>query len=258
MRPVAVAKALTTSDLIVAYHKRINTIYTRDNPGLGYMGADTSLICFRHSSNGGVSFGSEKCGSSVSGTLNFEAVRGGLTAAYDPLSDRFLIGFIGRGFTTANKTAIHVWTFARTGSLATQSLTSYTDAGSLHAPAIACSGLADGCRVVYEAEDHTGCTKLFKASVNTSGLLVRSGAISTSCSITALYDTPTTVYSSTTSQFLTAIMGRSDIIKAFSLTSTGTSYSARGTVWQDFSSYVSAPVIGLRSGKPQIWFLKYR
>jgi hypothetical protein len=251
LRPTAIATRPGTQEVLVSYTKQTGTNY--------YLaGSDIGRVCYRKSMDGGNTYGPEICGI----TSAQDSYRNGLTATYDPYSACFLIAYIG-----GVSKPIKVWTVPANGSATPTNVVTYQisageiDASSWHAPSIACSGIAGGCRVVFEDATNAGTVKWFKAGVDILGRLASASSVSSAGLYS--YDTPSVVWSGPT-DFIMAVSSKSNAAYAYVMTSTGSSWSGIGDIWNDASSYISTVVLtDRRTGTPlgnysQGWWLRYR
>ncbi len=261
LRPVAVARQPGSNHVIAAYIKRtFANLYIINH----YWGT----VCYRMSTNAGVSFGPEVCGSKATGQ---GAIRNGLSATYEYSKQAFLIAFAGDNFGATDvggfpttSTRLKVWTVPAAGSTATsQVVNAPITAQSLHGPSIACAVAdagPDTCIMVFESMDTIeGCAKTIRFTLASSGAATFSGAPDADTSCVVLYDQPALLFNPVDNNFLLAKTDNSNQwIVFYTKTRTGLTWSYNATL-TSAGSFVSTPALGYysASSRVQVWYLSY-
>lgn len=244
-RPVAAAGYVSGSatPMILVYQK-----YITPQPVLYSSTTDQGVICYRRSSNGIANLGAENC-SSVTTTYF------GLTAAFDSVTQHYLIGYI------ANDSM-------QMGVLAVPSLTNTISSGSntvlsassYHAPSIACDGtgfasLSTGCKLFYEEATNNGYLSWLNLNVSAFGGGV---TVASSYSTTLItMDTPSAAYWASDGSFRIAYT--IDNNAAYTYKVIGNVITGTGDAFNDVNAFISSPIVNPRIGsmsKLYTWFVK--
>lgn len=254
-RPVATAATPTESDepprdMIFAYQRN-----EESNP---YdLAGNLGQICWHKSSDGGKTWGTPDC-------VAEDTLVHGLTAAYDPWSNSFLIGYVRSDAEFYNR--IHITRVPADGN----SQPVFSDAlkiSALHPPAIACNGEEYGCLLAYEANDINGTlTGTFVNVFDHPLFPVHSIRERDHFSWgLVMYDTPGLAYLRDDGTFRLSITLNNNAIYSYSMDSSNPAggWTGTGDIWNDATSYVSSAVLSYHQfyDTPDralsAWFLKF-
>jgi hypothetical protein len=252
-RPVAMATQISTTfglnppiDMLVAYQKSPSTnIYSDAN----------NAVCWRLSTNGGVTWGAESC----SGNTNIY----GITAGYDPDRNMFVIGWVKRDSTYYNR--INIITVPATGST-TPGATTTLSISALHPPSIACTGAYGRCLLAYETANGNGSLGGTFIGINASGQVV---TFQSYVWPFVLYDTPGLTYIPFGSgyvenddTFRLAVTDSSNAVYSYKMSNSdpGLVWYGTGDIWNSANSQISTAVLTSRymfTTRPEAWFVHY-
>jgi len=213
---------------------------------------DTSTaICYRKSTNSGVSFGAEICPVGVTGSI-----RSGLTASYDENTQLFSIMW------ALDNGQLRILSIPATGGATPGALTTLAQK-SFHAPSLACAPGVNSCKLVWENWDASGCLTWYEGGFSATGYFVPSLGRQQCYSA---FDTPSVVFDEYDSVFRLTLGQGNYAAYAFTMSSAG------GTIWtpvtdlyNNASSYISHPVMSSSmkcvgsgcTGDSTGWFFKW-
>ena len=247
-RPVAMAyrkAGALPSQILLAYQKvpSGSTVYNTLN----------GQICYRTSTNEGVTWSLETCPSGAIATTY------GLTASWDSFSGAFVIAFSQHAPPT-RVFEIGILAVPPAGSAGSPTV-SFQGISSPHGPGIACGGstTSSNCMVTYQRGDSTGGLGWTKVSVSSS-LVATHGAVSSQG--LAVFDTPSVIHVPSDNTFRMAYAVNSSAIYSYKMDAlTGTSWAGTGDIFNNSAAQVSSPVLYTRDSGGVInvygWFLKY-
>lgn len=245
-RPVAVAyrpAGFVSSELMLAYQKvpSGSTVYSTLN----------GQICYRLSSNEGITWSGEVC---PTGAL---ATNYGLTASYDWHSSSFVISFVQHA-PPSRVFEIGILAVPTSDSGGTPTL-SFLGLSSPHGPGIACGGFinSSNCMLAYQAANSFGNLVWTKVTVQPYSRVATAGPVSTSG--WAIYDTPSVIHVPADDSFRLAYAVNSSAIYSYKMPAVnGTSWAGTGDVYNVNGAQVSSPILYPHpSGDAYAWFIKY-
>lgn len=251
-RPVAVAGHVVGSNepILLAYQR-----YTSPQPILYDAANAVGEICYRRSSNGVSGLGAEVCPTFCNGFGCFPVttVYFGLTAAYDPYSNSYIIGYIANDSMQMAFLVVPSETNTTTPTART-----VVSGASYHAPSVACDGSATGCKVVYESGSNQGTVSWLNVGVSPA-----TGVVTVASSYTTgllAFDTPGVTYWASDGSFRVAYASDNDAIYTYKIVAN--SITGTGDAFNDATQFVSSPVpqarvFGSGATKLYTWFLKY-
>lgn len=259
MRPQAVAQKPSSNNALWAYVKRE---YSSNN-----LDSDIGRVCYRYSTDAGVTWASEVCQTGAS----YLVARGGVSAAYDPQSNSFLVGFIGGSATITGASSRRVNLLVLPGPGNTAPVTPlFTGVYSYHAPSIACrastSGTDKNCLLHYEnidvgtSEVISGCARHrdLRVTSGTTPSISYSAVTGTGC--VATYVQPSVAFSSATSELYLVQTELGDSVNTYKRAYAATSWTSFGTPFVSASNIVTGAAIGefAWNGVPRMeaWYTK--
>ncbi len=220
--PGAVAIQPSTGRAIAVYQRRLSTRYANMS--------DRNTICYRLSTDSGVSFGSEYC------SANF-TWRYGVTVAYDPYSQRFIYAYAspdGSG-NALQEDRIRLVTMNTDGTSIVGSLLS---AKASSAPSLACRNAASGCRFAYHSTSDSLLWTEF--GVTAAGAV----AIGTTYQHPFYTDeSPSIVWFEHDQTYRLALRQGIGGIFSYSMSATGSTWVGTGDIWNTTTAGYSAPVL---------------
>jgi hypothetical protein len=267
----AVAQKPGSDEMLVAYVTR-NSLFAAPY----IQGSDVGRICYKRSTNGGITFGAETCGAN---NPSFQVNRGGLNVVYDQASNNFLIAFIGGSVSDDdNLNAIHIWGIpSLSGAADPESITLFNAStfgipsiGTWHAPSMACDGTR--CIVVYEAPNNSGCLRWFFGTIDqlffpnpTTRFVPSSGEFEQCSGFIGVFGTPSVSFDSGSTgmqRFVLAVTNDSSYAIGYRMNSAGTAWVDSHFIYGDSNGYLSTFVLANRAFGSQsfiqAWFLRYR
>lgn len=243
MRPIAVASRAGTQEVLV--------VYLRRSIGGNGPGADVGRICYRRSTNSGITYSSETC------EPNWRAYRNGLTVAHSAHRNVFLVGFLGD-----EDDHVYIGLIPGVGSaIGTGHSSRIGFNPSWHAPAVACRtdpSDAMGCRIVWEDKTNLGCRTTVVAGVGFLGTVIIGTPSKTPCLV--MVDTPGLAYNPSNNTFELSNTHLNHAIYAYRMpaNSPGLSWTGNGDIWNSPNSFVLSGVLSFHSSSMlQAWFIKY-
>jgi hypothetical protein len=256
-RPVAIANKPGTDEVLMAYQA-----YWTAGQQPYVAGSDLERVCFRRSFDGGQTWSAiATCDQAIM------TRRYGLSAAYDPYSDAFLVGYIADSYIGPNNPvsggeddfpAVAIATVPASGSSTPYQPRSIIGGQSLTAPSIACNGAAQGCRVVWDDNIDAALTWSEVGVDPTTGTATAFVAYQQGY---LLFDAPSVAYNPDDDSFKLALCQNNDAIYAFTMGSGDTTWTGIGDVWNDPHTFVSAAVVSIWPLIPTIpvtaWFPRF-
>jgi hypothetical protein len=236
------------TDTIIAYQKFV---------GSNLYSSMDGQICWRHSSNGGATWGLEECLSP--GGNPFTTTTFVLTAAYDPYSNSFLLGYVKDLFGTAWH-RVHITRVPATGN--SNPIFTYTlSASSGHAPSISCTGAAQGCLALYESANGNGSVAgTFFGVLDNNVIHTIQVTSSVTWSLPA-FDTPGLTYNAADDTFRMALSENGTAVYSYKLDRSDPTLTWYGTgdIWNSQTNHVSTAVMLRRENgfRLESWFVKY-